>query len=239
MTNLDVTPVGGQAGDAVGRPTGAPSGGRTDRPDPFGSRPSVRRRGWVRLALGVVLLLGGVVATGAGILEAVDTYGKIEDDAVARGVIQDGRAAQALEFTVPDGGKRDYTVYLIFDDGNYVNRELEEDAAVRSTVCQATRADETSASFTGSRQGASVRIERSASIGHFAAVPGSVRVGCAYGPSSRRSERRRPDRVDYVVTPGKPSVAGGGTLLIVGGVFGAIGGGFLFAWGWRGSRRPV
>jgi hypothetical protein len=70
-------------------------------------------------------------------------------------------------------------------------------------------------------------------------VPGRVRLHCSYTAGSLRSERRRFDTVPYVVTPGRPTVAGDGTLLIVAGVFGAIGGGFLAGWGLLGRREPL
>jgi hypothetical protein len=232
--NLDVTPVGRQAGEPVEAPKPV---GRNTTPDPFGSRPSVRRRGWLRMVLGVAALVGGIVVAVFGILEAVESSGNIEGDAVARGTVSVG--AQPLTFDVPAGGTRDYTVYLIFPKGNFVNRELEEDAAVRTTTCRATRPGGDTHTFRGSRQGVAQTIGRASTVGHFASAPGQVRLHCAYVDGSRRSNRRRFDSVPYVVTPGKPTFTGGGTLLIVGGVFGAIGGGFLFGWGWKGSRRPL
>jgi hypothetical protein len=64
-------------------------------------------------------------------------------------------------------------------------------------------------------------------------------VRCAYGPGTYRSRLRRPERVDYVVTPGNAGAWEGGALLIVAGVFVAIGGGFLIGWGWRRRRPPL
>lgn len=212
MTNLDVVPVG--------RPAGAST---------------VRRRGWVRVVVGIALLVAGIAVAVVGILDAVGSHGQIEGDAIARGTITE--TAQPVTFDVPDGGKRDYTVYVIFPKGNFVNRELEEDAAVRTTECRATRPDGDTHTFRGSRQGISETIGRASTIGYFTSVPGRVRLHCAYTAGSLRSERRRFDSVPYVVTPGKPS--GGATLLIVAGVFGAIGGGFLAGWGLLGKRRPI
>jgi hypothetical protein len=64
-----------------------------------------------------------------------------------------------------------------------------------------------------------------------------VTVSCAYTSGTRSSERRRPDAVAYVVTPGKPSFAASGVLTILGGVAVALLGGFLAGWGWLGGRR--
>lgn len=214
MTNLDVTPVGTAAGAAT----------------------IVRRRPWAMI-LGAVGLIAGIVLAIAGIAEAVDTHGGIEGDAVARGVVSE--QSQPVTFDVADGAERDYTVYLIFDKGNYVNRELEEEAAVRTTSCDAALPDGRTHSFRGARQGVSQTIERARTVGHFSTAPGRVRLHCAYERGSIRSRYRRFDSVDFVATPGKPTVAGGGTLLIVGGVFGAIGAGFLVGWGWRGRRVPL
>ena len=232
--NLDVTPVGRRPGEP---PVVPPTVGRTTTPDPFGGRPSVRRRGWLRIVLGAAAVVAGIVATVMGILDAVDTYDKIEGDAVARGVVSE--SSRPVRFEVPEGGSRDYTVYLLFPKGNIINRELEEEAAVRDTACQVALPGGGTHSFRGNRQGVSQTIERASTVGHFSSAAGRVRVHCAYATGSRRTRIRRFDSVDYVVTPGKPTIAGGGTLLIVGGVFGAIGGGFLFGWGWRGSRRPL
>ena len=214
MTNLDVMPVGQAPGAST----------------------VVRRRPWA-IILGAVGLIAGIVLAIVGIAEAVDTHGAIEGDAVARGVVSE--QSQPVTFEVADGAERDYTVYLTFEKGNYVNRQLEEDASVRTTSCDAALPDGRTHSFRGSRQGVSQRIERAATVGHFSTSPGRVRLHCAYERGLRRSRYRRFDTVDYVVTPGKPTVAGGGTLLIVGGVFGAIGAGFLLGWGLLGRRVPL
>jgi hypothetical protein len=234
--NLDVTPVGRAPGATPVGPDG-----RGDAGDPFGSRPSVRRRGWVRLVLGAAGLVGGIVAAVIGILDAVDTRGKIESDAVARGVVRatDGEFGPPVSFEAPPGGTKDYAVYLIFAKGNVVNREREESAAVRSTACQATLPNQQEVAFGGASQSVSTTIGRAASIGNFSSPPGGVEVRCAYAAGSRRSRFARPESVAYVVTPGKPSAFGGGVALILGGVALSLAGGFLIGWGWRGTRRPL
>jgi hypothetical protein len=45
--------------------------------------------------------------------------------------------------------------------------------------------------------------------------------------------------VTYVVTPSDSAELGPAVGLIVGGAFLSVGGGFMFAWGWRGRRRLV
>lgn len=209
----------------------------TPHEDPFGSRPSVRRRGWIRTVLGAALLIGGIAATAAGIVEAVGAHGRIEGDAVARGVVR-ADAAPAVAFEVPPGERRRYSVYVLFDEGLFSNEET-EDLTVRDTGCVAKLPDGAETVFSGSRQDVAATLGDAASIGHFSSQPGPVRVRCGYTGGTRRSERRRPDEIAFVVTPGRPSLTGSGVLTILGGVAAGLLGGFLAAWGWRGRRRPV
>jgi hypothetical protein len=230
--NLDVTPVGSEPGAR------ASEGAVLDVPpahDPFGSRPTVRRRGWIRILVGVALVVGGIVGTVVGIGDAIGTHDSIEADAVGRGTVSVAGAG-LVTFAVPSGERRDYTVYLLFD-GIESNSTIQE-LAVRDTGCVATMPDGVQTTFRGARQGVSQTVGHSASVGHFSSQPGRVNVQCSYTSGTLRSQRRRPDAVPYVVTPGKPTALGGGVVTIIGGVFGAIVGGFLVAWGWR-RRRPV
>lgn len=205
--------------------------------DPFGSRPTVRRRGWIRLVLGLLLLAGGIAATVAGIVQAVDAHGRIEGDAVARGVVR-ADAAPAVAFEVPPGERRRYSVYVLFDEGLFSNEET-EDLTVRDTACVATMPDGVETVFSGARQDTAATLGSAASISHFSSQPGRVRVRCGYAGGTRRSVRRRPDAIAFVVTPGRPSIVDSGALTIVGGVAAGLLGGFLAVWGWRGRRRPV
>ena len=203
--------------------------------DPFGSRPQPRRRevGWLLLALGVLLLAGGIAASIAGIVGAVGNRDAIEDDAVGRGTVRDlDSEVDRIAFAVPEGDRRHFTVYLLF--GGVENNSEDRDLAVRDTGCEATMPDGVITRFRGARQGTSVQLGDAASVGHFSSQPGEVAVRCAYLTSTRSSRRRRPDTVPYVVTPGKPSGLTGDVLMIIGGTFAAIGGGFL---GWLGWRR--
>jgi hypothetical protein len=232
--NLDVTPVRQEPGAA---PPG-PSTPLAPSHDPFGSRPTTRRRGWVRIVLGLAAVVAGIVAGVLGIVQAVDERARIESDAVARGVVRDGGLGEPLTFTVPAGGDQDYSVYLIFE--GKVSQEPDQELAVRDTGCAATLPNERGeVTFRGARQGVSNTIGQASTVGHFSTPPGRVEIRCGYTSSTRGSRRVRPDSVRYVVTPGKPSGAIGGVLLILGGVFVALGGGFLAAWGWRGRRRLV
>lgn len=94
-------------------------------------------------------------------------------------------------------------------------------------------------SSSGARQGVAATLGNAASVGHFSSQPGRVAIACAYTSGTRSSERRRPDAVAFVVTPGTPSWADGGVLAIIGGVSAALLGGFLAVWGWRGRRRVL
>ena len=136
-----------------------------------------------------------------------------------------------IAFTVPEGDRRHFTVYLLF--GGVENNSEDQDLAVRDTGCEATMPDGVVTRFRGARQGTSLQLGDAASVGHFSSQPGEVAVRCAYLTSTRSSRRRRPDTVPYVVTPGKPGGADGDVLMTIGGVFVAIGGGFLAWLGWR------
>jgi len=231
-SNPDVTPVGGEPGSRADadRPLSRPPG-----EDPFGSRPSRVRRGWVRVVLGALLAVGGVLALGYGIVEAVRAGNAITDDAVARGTVREGGGQEAT-FVVPDREDREYTVYLQFS-GVFSNDE-DEDLTVRDTRCVATTSTGERVAFGGNRQDVAATIGGSASVNHFAAPAGPTVVRCGYGDGTRSSRVRRPDSIGFVVTPGTPSLAGDGVLYIFGGVGANLLGGFLFWSGWR-RRRPV
>ena len=205
--------------------------------DPFGGGALERGRGWVRIALGALLVAAGLAPVVAGIAGAVGTANDIEDDAVGRATVRAGEVRDVVRFTVPQGERRDYTVYLLFD--GVENDSVVQELMVRDTGCAATMPDGVETRFRGARQGVSATLGKASSVGHFSSQPGAVRVRCAFVSGTRRSERRRAESVPYVVTPGRPSEAAGGALLIVAGVFGALGGGFLGWWGWSRRRRFV
>ena len=204
------------------------------RADPFGSRATERGPGWIRIALGALLVVAGVATAVAGIVDAVASAGRIEDDAVGRATVRSGEVRDVIRFTVPEGERQRYTVYLLFDgvESNSTVREL----MVRDTGCAVDLPDGAETTFRGARQGVSATLGDASSVGHFSSQPGPVRVRCAYITGTRHSERVRDD-VPYVVTPGTPGEASAGALLIVGGVFGALGGGALAWWGWSRRRK--
>ncbi|UUY03956.1 hypothetical protein LRS13_00035 [Svornostia abyssi] len=233
-TNPDVTPVGGAAGARADQSRPAPlSGGE----DPFGSRPSRRSPGWVRVILGVLLVVASIALIVVGIGKTVESGSGIESDAVARGEVRESvEQTRAVTFVVPPGERRDYTVYLLLTgrDG-FENRR---DLTVRDTACVAELPDGVQTRFRGARQGASTTIGKASSVGHFSAQPGRVAVVCAYTQGTRSSRRIRPETAAYVVTPGTPGAMGLGIAMIVGGATVLIGAGFLIAWGMR-RRKTV
>lgn len=233
-TNPDVTPVGGAAGAGAGGGRPAPlSGGE----DPFGSRPSRRRPGWVRIIIGDLLIIASIALIVVGIGRTADSGSGIEGDAVARGEVrEDAERTRAVTFDVPAGERRDYSVYLLLSgrDGFENRREL----TVRDTACVAEMPDGVQSRFRGARQGTSMTIGKASSVGHFSSQPGRVAVVCAYTQGTSSSRRIRPEVAAYVVTPGTPGEMGTGIAMIVGGVFGLIGGGFLVVWGLL-RRRSV
>ena len=202
--------------------------------DPFGSRAAERGPGWVRLVLGALLVVAGVAAAIGGIVAAIDAAGRIEDDAVGRATVRSGEVREVVRFAVPEGERRRYTVYLLFDgvESNSTVRDL----MVRDTGCAATLPDGVETTFRGARQGVSATLGDASSVGHFSSQPGRVRVRCAYTSGTRSSQRVRDD-VPYVVTPGTPGQASAPIALILGGVFGALAGGALAWWGWSRRRK--
>lgn len=233
-TNPDVTPVGGVAGARAeqARPSPLPGG-----EDPFGTRPSRRSPGWVRVVLGALLIAGGIALIGAGIVQTVRWGSGIEDDAVARGAVhEDTEQTRAVTFRVPPGERRDYTVYLLLRGRD--DDENRRDLIVRDTACVAEMPDGVRTSFRGARQGASATVGSASSVGHFSSQPGAVGVVCAYTTGTRSSRRIRPERVEYVVTPGTPGAVGLGIAGIAGGVVVLLGGIGLVVWGLM-RRRSI
>lgn len=231
-TDLDVTPAGRPAGAP---PEMAPNPLAPDE-DPFGARPSRRRRGWVRIVVGVLAVAGGIAASIAGLVGTLRTGQDIEGRAVARGdVVEDGPITP-VAFTVPPGEKRAYSVYLLF--GGSVSQEPQQELTVRDTQCRIRLPGGQTTVFRGARQDTSAEIGQAASVGHFTSAPGRAGAFCHYTVGTRTSRRLRPERVAYVVTPGRPSDGFADVALIVGGVFAATAGGFAIASGAR-RRRPI
>ncbi len=174
-----------------------------------------RKRGWVRVAIGVLLIVAGSAALVAGIVAAVGARDRIESDAVARGA-----PGEPLTFRAAAPG--DYTVFLIgsFGDSTAVER------AVGRTACLAAF-DVGARQFSGSRQGFSITLGSASSIGHFDAPAGNVSVRCD-GPGSG----------EIVVSPGRPGIGIAIAGIIGGAVLGLSGLGLLI-WGLIGRRVSV
>jgi hypothetical protein len=174
-----------------------------------------RKRGPLRILIGLALLVGGAVAVVIGISGAVTARSAIEDDAVARAPL-----GQPTSFRADAGQK--YTVYVIFSDGVFSNSDR-QDAIISRTACETS----SGASFRGAFQGSSVTLGSASTVGRFTAPGGEVSVNCA-GPTTD----------PYVVTPG-----GTGLLKsigeIIGGAFAVIGGLLLLIWGLIGRRVPA
>lgn len=185
---------------------------------------------------GALLISGGVAVAVVGAARSFESGAGIEEDAVARGEVREDREQRAVAFTVPAGDRRDYSVYLLLRgrDGDENRRDL----TVRDTACVARMPDGVETRFRGARQDASTTIGDANSVGHFSSQPGRVAVVCAYTTGTRSSRRIRPERAEYVVTPGTPLAMGLGIAMAVGGITAAVAGGFLLAWGWR-RRRPA
>ncbi len=205
--NPDVTPVG-----LVRDSTGAPV--------------SVRRRGKARLAVGGLLLAGGIGAGVAGILDAVGDRADALDDAVARGTLAGVGPTEPVRFVVD--AKGEFTIFL---DTPGSGNDVELEREVGATVCVAAFADGTDDTVRGSRQGTASDIGGLRSVGGFTAPEGEVEVTCGWDEPMRAGSR------DYVVSPGDPDDVGLGVALAVGGVFVAIAGGFVLAWGLRGHHE--
>lgn len=229
----DVTPVGAAPGSLP--PAPAPAHGPSH--DPFGSRPTRRKGRPILVIAGVLLLVGGIVASVVGILEIIDSGGDITEDAVATGEVGEGGGVAAA-FDAEGG--QPYTIYVRFGS-DLVSDEAEQDATVADTICEVRHPDGRTSVIRGDRQSSSVSIGGRSTIGWFTAqdVDGETAVVCAYEQGSRTTRRNRAGSVGVVVTPGKPSESVGGFIAVFGGVAVALVGGWALVRGLRGRRVPV
>jgi hypothetical protein len=190
--------------------------------------------GKVQLGIAAPLLVVGLVILGLCVASLIRTNDGIEGDAVARGTLEAGAPATEVSFEVPDGDRRDYTVY-IRSGGSDGRREL----VVEGTACSATRPDGDVARFSGANQTFSATLGDASSIGEFSSPPGRVGVACELDGVGSRGVDSPLRGVPFVVTPGRP-----GSVLTD--ILGAIGGGVLvaigmglFVWGMVvRSKRP-
>jgi hypothetical protein len=122
-----------------------------------------RKRGPIRILVGLVMLVIGAAAVVIGVAGAVNARSAIEDDAVARAPLGQPASFEA------DSGER-YTVYVIAGRA---------DSIVGRTGCQTS----SGARFSGARQGTSVTLGSASSVGRFDAPQGTVDIVCA-GPTT-------------------------------------------------------
>lgn len=214
-TNPDVTPVG-VARDGAGRPV------------------SRHRRGWIRIVLGTLLLVGGIAVAIAGILTSIEFRSNAFDDAVGEGRLEGVGPTDPVSFVVDDTTGEDFTIFLDTPDtGNSTHLERE----VQSTECIVNRSDGTEQEILGRIQGVASDIGGLRSVGGFSATPGDTTVTCGWRAPVRRLDRGRADSRTFLVSPGAPSLAADGVVAILAGVFTAIAGGALLAWGLHGRRE--
>jgi hypothetical protein len=178
-----------------------------------------RRRSPLLGLLAAVLLLGGVGGAVAGIVQLALNAGPSEEEIEARGVVAglDGPDARLARFTAPS--ERSYTVWLDLGDVRQVNR----DQVVAATACEARGAGGSVATFRGSRQGSSVEIGSTSTVGTFSVPEGRTVVGCRQFPFGRRARRGRlREERPFLVARGKPSAGTGGFVLLFGGLAAAL-----------------
>jgi hypothetical protein len=182
--------------------------------------PTRRKRGWIRILAGLLMIAGGLAGVGLGIVSTVDERERLEDDAAARGA-----PGETLTFQAEQAG--DYSVFLLFHGGVFSSSTSQE-RQVRRTQCQADLAGAGRTVFTGARQSVSITLGSASSIGRFGTGPGEVTVTC----------RSPAGNAEILVTPGQPSILRS-VLGIIGGAFVLIGGIGLLIWGLIGRRVPA
>jgi hypothetical protein len=173
-----------------------------------------RKRGPIRVVLGFVLLVGGLIVLGTGIVAVVKERDRIEEEAVAR-----GKLSETVKFRAATA--REYQVYVIF--GGRISDTEAQDQAIGETACAVSTGER----FSGSRQGTSITIGQASTIGTFSAPAGAITVACT-----------GPDAEDYVVTPsGEPPMRNFATIGVGG--LAAVLGLVLFIGGLIGRRVRI
>lgn len=154
------------------------------------------------LVLGVLLILGGILALGLSILTAVRDAGPDPDDVVAEGTVAalDGSPTESARFTA--GGADPFTVWIEIDGFNDFN----DDTIVASTACAADLADGDTADFQGNRQGNAITVNDESTVGWFTAAEGTVEVTCEHVPFGRVGRRGLlREEHDFLMVRGKPA----------------------------------
>jgi hypothetical protein len=138
--------------------------------------PTRRKRGWIRVFIGLVLIAAGIISIVLGIVRIVGEVDKIQDDAVARGFL-----GEPVTFTAaqPD----DYTIYVLSGPD------------VSGIACRVAPAGGQTTTLSGAGQDVEYTVGSASSIGRFETGPGEVEVRCEPGGP-----------FEYIVTPGTPSI---------------------------------
>ena len=116
-----------------------------------------RKRGPIRILVGLLMIVAGCVAVGVGIVAVIGERNRIDDEAVARGALP-----QELNFTAES---REYRVFII--GGN-------AESQAGQTACQTS----SGADFNGSQQGVSVTLGNASSVGTFDSPGGALTIAC-------------------------------------------------------------
>lgn len=187
-----------------------------------------RHRGPFRIVFGMVL---GAAVFGTsiglllyGILGLVGRSHDVDAKAVGTGIVSG--EPQAVQFEVPPGGDRTYTVYAHVDSGGSEDDDPGQAEAASIDCIVAPRVG--SAIGLSGAHGASVSVGSLHVIGTFSVPPGHVRVACTSNGSGAGRK--------FVVSPGKASsiVIMIGAIIV--GAFGLFIGGGMFIWGAVGRR---
>lgn len=186
------------AGEAVGR-----AGSTFDR-----------RRSPLLLTLGVLLLAGGLLATGFGTYQLATEAGPSDSRTLVRGTAAALGASPTVE-TFDHSGK--VTIWLEVD-----NNEEVADTEVAGTICHLSSAGEDTQTIRGNRQGSSLEIESQATVGE-AIAKGRTMVSCERFPYGPRSVQSRLEKEDpFLVEAGTPGDGLRGLWLLLPGTAAAI-----------------
>ncbi len=129
----------------------------------------VRKRRPIVLVLGLLFLVGGIVAGTIGVLDIIDAVSIPDDEVAVR-----GRTGEQMDFSREASDPERWTIYL---DSTSSNSDI-VDSETASTRCEISLSDGSSASVNGARQVSSVNLNGQASIGYFDAPVGPVAVRC-------------------------------------------------------------
>ena len=163
----------GMPGTYPGMPAMVPGAAGWGTSAPFG-RNMIRKRRPIVLFIGLMLIVGGIIAGTIGVVGIVDAVSIPEDEIAVNGII-----GQPMQFERTATDPQRWTVYIVTG----ASGEDSTDTATGSTRCTATLSDGTTASINGARQATSVNLNGKASVGYFDAPIGPISVLCesSYG----------------------------------------------------------